>query len=102
MATTQEKQERIEVFARKLAEEFGEVDDSNALSWLDAVALQDGAHVPEPSCLLLIGYAILVRQLADAQFVSRQRQRQFHRFGHELLRRRPDPRFQSRHHVLWR
>jgi hypothetical protein len=61
MATTQEKQERIEVFARKLAEEFGEVDDSNALSWLDAVALQDGAHVPEPSCLLLIGYAILVQ-----------------------------------------
>ena len=38
MATIQETQDRIAGFARQLAEEeFGEVDDSNALSWLDAV-----------------------------------------------------------------
>ena len=37
MASTQEIQELIKSFARELAEEFGEVDDSNALSWLDAV-----------------------------------------------------------------
>ena len=37
MATTPELQRRIEEFARQLSEEFGEVDDSNALSWLDAV-----------------------------------------------------------------
>jgi hypothetical protein len=38
MATTQEIQTRIAGFARQLAEEeFGEVDASNALSWLDAV-----------------------------------------------------------------
>lgn len=37
MATTQEMRQRIEAFARTLAEEFGEVDDSNALSWLDAI-----------------------------------------------------------------
>jgi hypothetical protein len=30
-------QERIAAYARELAEEFGEVDDSNALSWLDAI-----------------------------------------------------------------
>lgn len=38
MATTQRVQERVAVFARQLAvEELGEIDDSNALSWLDAV-----------------------------------------------------------------
>jgi hypothetical protein len=38
MATTQKVQERVAVFARQLAvEELGEIDDSNALSWLDAV-----------------------------------------------------------------
>ena len=38
MVTTQEIQTRIAGFARQLAEEeFGEVDASNALSWLDAV-----------------------------------------------------------------
>jgi hypothetical protein len=37
MASTREIQERIETFVRELAEEFGAVDDSNALSWLDAV-----------------------------------------------------------------
>lgn len=37
MATTQQRKERIEAFVRELSEEFGEVDDSNALSWLDAV-----------------------------------------------------------------
>lgn len=38
MATNEEFRQRIAAFARTLAEEeFGEVDDSNALSWLDAV-----------------------------------------------------------------
>ena len=37
MATTQLMEERIEAFTRELMEEFGEVDDSNALSWLDAI-----------------------------------------------------------------
>lgn len=40
MAVTQEMQERIATFARELAEELGEVDDSNALSWLDAIETQ--------------------------------------------------------------
>ena len=37
MATSQEIKERIAVFARELREELGEVDDSDALSLLDAV-----------------------------------------------------------------
>jgi hypothetical protein len=28
---------KIEAFARQLAEEFGEIDEENALSWLDAI-----------------------------------------------------------------
>ena len=40
MATTTELQERIAAFARELAEELGEVDDSDALSWLDAIESQ--------------------------------------------------------------
>lgn len=40
MAVTQAMQERISAFARELAEEMGEADDSNALSWLDAVETQ--------------------------------------------------------------
>ena len=32
--------ERIEAFTRQLHEELGEVDDSNALSWLDAIETQ--------------------------------------------------------------
>jgi len=37
MATSDQVQAKIETFARQLAEEFGEVDEENALSWLDAV-----------------------------------------------------------------
>lgn len=37
MASNQELHERIQAFARELAEEFGEIDDSQALSYLDAV-----------------------------------------------------------------
>jgi len=37
MATTQEMKERIAALAREMVEEFGEVDDSDALSWLDAI-----------------------------------------------------------------
>ncbi len=40
MATTDEVRERIEAFARQLCEELGDVDDSNSLSWLDAVEEQ--------------------------------------------------------------
>jgi hypothetical protein len=40
MATTDEIQERIAAFARELAEEWGEVDDRDALSWLDAIETQ--------------------------------------------------------------
>jgi len=40
MATTQEMQSRIESYARQLAEEFGVIDASQALSWLDAVETQ--------------------------------------------------------------
>jgi len=40
MATTAGIRERIEAFARELSEELGEVDDSNALSWLDAIETQ--------------------------------------------------------------
>ena len=41
MATTPQMRERIAIFARQLvAEEFGEIDDSNAASWLDAVESQ--------------------------------------------------------------
>ena len=40
MAVTQEMKERIAAFARELAEEMGEVDDSDALSWLDAIETQ--------------------------------------------------------------
>lgn len=37
MATVKELKDRIAAFARELSEELGEVDDSEALSWLDAV-----------------------------------------------------------------
>jgi hypothetical protein len=37
MTTTGGMKERIEAFARQLAEEFGEVDEDSAMSWLDAV-----------------------------------------------------------------
>ena len=37
MATSEQINERITAFARELAEELGEVDDSDALSWLDAI-----------------------------------------------------------------
>ena len=37
MATSGQIQERIEAFARQLAEEFGEIDEEKALSWLDAI-----------------------------------------------------------------
>lgn len=40
MAITEETQQRIAAFARELAEELGEVDDRDALSWLDAVETQ--------------------------------------------------------------
>ena len=40
MATSEEIKERIAAFARELAEELGEADSSNALSWLDAVETQ--------------------------------------------------------------
>lgn len=37
MAITHQISERIAAFARELAAEMGEVDDSDALSWLDAI-----------------------------------------------------------------
>lgn len=40
MAITREIKERIAAFAREMAEELGEVDDSDALSWLDAIETQ--------------------------------------------------------------
>jgi len=40
MATPPEIKERIAAFARELAEEMCEVDDSMALSWLDAIESQ--------------------------------------------------------------
>ena len=33
-------QGKIEAFARQLAEEFGEIDEENAMSWLDAIETQ--------------------------------------------------------------
>ena len=40
MAVTHEMKERIAAFARELAVELGAVDDSDALSWLDAIERQ--------------------------------------------------------------
>jgi hypothetical protein len=40
MAVSQEMKKRIAAFARELAEELGEVDDSDALSLLDAMETQ--------------------------------------------------------------
>lgn len=37
MVISDQVEEKIEVFARQLAEEFGEIDEENALSWLDAI-----------------------------------------------------------------
>ena len=37
MATSTPIRAKIEAFARQLAEEFGEIDEQSALSWLDAV-----------------------------------------------------------------
>lgn len=40
MATKVEIKERVAAFVRELAEELGEVDDRDALSWLDAIETQ--------------------------------------------------------------
>lgn len=40
MATSNEIKDRIASFASELAKELGDVDDSNALSWLDAIESQ--------------------------------------------------------------
>ncbi len=40
MATSDQVQTKIEAFALQLAEEFGEIDEENALSWLDAIETQ--------------------------------------------------------------
>ena len=40
MATRDDIKERVAVFVRELAEELGEVDDCDALSWLDAIETQ--------------------------------------------------------------
>ena len=40
MATTNRMTERIEVFARQLCEELGEVDESKGICWLDAIENQ--------------------------------------------------------------
>lgn len=40
MATTQQMQEQIEVFARQLADQWGEVDESLGVCWLDAIENQ--------------------------------------------------------------
>jgi len=37
MATSNQVRVKIESFARQLAEEFGEIDEEGALSWLDAI-----------------------------------------------------------------
>jgi hypothetical protein len=37
MATSDPIQAKIEAFVRQLGEEFGEIDEENALSWLDAI-----------------------------------------------------------------
>lgn len=37
MAITERMRTRIEALARELAEELGDIDDSDALSWLDAI-----------------------------------------------------------------
>jgi hypothetical protein len=37
MATSDLLQAKIQAFARQLAEEFGELDEENSLSWLDAI-----------------------------------------------------------------
>ena len=49
MARTTDFQDRIAAFARELAAEMGVVDDSDALSWLDAIesealAISDAVH----------------------------------------------------------
>jgi hypothetical protein len=40
MATTRDIQERVAAFVRELAEELGEVEEGDALSWLDALETQ--------------------------------------------------------------
>ncbi len=40
MTTTDQIRLRIAAFTRELCEELGEADDSNALSWLDAIETQ--------------------------------------------------------------
>jgi hypothetical protein len=60
MATTHKINARIAAFARELAAEMGEVDDSDALSWLDAIETK----------AVEIGDAVsveLVRQKSTAQ-----------------------------------
>lgn len=64
MATTSSMEARIAAFARELAAEFGEVDDSEALSWLDAVESQ---AVAISDCL----HAELVKQTSTDRPVEK-------------------------------
>lgn len=59
MAVSPEIKERIAAFARELAEELGEVDDREALSWLDAIESQ-AVEIGDA-----IGIALLERRSAE-------------------------------------
>ena len=46
MATNDQVQAKIEAFARQLAEGFGEIDEENAMSWIDSGTRGDIACQP--------------------------------------------------------
>lgn len=66
MATTDEIKERIAAFAGELAEELGEVDDSNALSWLDAIETQ-AVEIGNAVSVELLRRKARVQPVADEQ-----------------------------------
>lgn len=66
MAISDDIKERIAVFARELADELGEVDDRDALSWLDAIETQ-AVEIGDAVSVELLGRKSSDRPAADEQ-----------------------------------
>ena len=92
MATTHQIKERIAAFARELAAEMGEVDDSDAFSWLDAVETR-AIEIGDAVSVELVRQKSTDRPAADAESTCPQCRKlgryRNHRERELISRRRP-------------
>lgn len=66
MTTGQKINERIAAFARELAAEMGEVDDSDALSWLDAIETK-AVEIGDAVSVEIVRHKSAARPAADEE-----------------------------------